>query len=255
MSLTDTTIRNAKPGKKPVKLVDEKGLYLLISPSGGKWWRLDYRYSGKRKTLSMGIYPEVSLKDARSRRDDARKQLANGIDPSERRKAIKAAQINKAGNSFEVIAREWHAKQAPGWVENHGSRIIRRLERDIFPWLGGRAIAEVTAPELLSTLRRIENRGAVETAHRALQNCGQIFRYAIATGRAERDISADLKGALPPTKSEHFSAITDPKQIAELLRAIDCYQGTFTVQCALKLAPLVFVRPGELRQAEWAHIC
>lgn len=253
MPLTDTAIRDAKPGEKPVKLADEKGLYLLIAPAGGKWWRLDYRFAGKRKTLSMGTYPEVGLKDARERRDEARKQLAQGIDPGENRKAIKAAQADRAANSFEVVAREWYTKQAPTWAGNHGDRVIRRLERDIFPWLGGRPIAEINAPELLGALRRIENRGAVETAHRALQNCGQIFRYAVATGRAERDPSGDLKGALPPVKGGHFAAVTDPKQVAELLRAIDDYQGTFTVQCALKLAPLFFVRPDELRQAEWAH--
>jgi len=254
MPLTDTAIRNAKPGEKPVKLADEKGLFLLIAPAGGKWWRLKYRFGGKEKLLSLGTYPEVSLKEARTKRDEARKLLVQGIDPGEQRKAQKAAQVDRGANSFEVVAREWYAKQAPTWAANHGDRIIRRLERDMFPWLSGRPIAEINAPELLAVLRRIENRGAVETAHRALQNCGQIFRYAVATGRAERDPSGDLKGALPPVKGGNFAAVTEPKQAAELLRAIDAYQGTFTVQCALKLAPLVFVRPGELRQAEWAHM-
>ncbi|QJD31191.1 tyrosine-type recombinase/integrase [Methylococcus geothermalis] len=255
MPLTDAVIRNAKPrGDKNSRLSDEKGLYLLIVPSGGKWWRLDYRFDGKRKTLSMGTYPEVSLKDARERRDQARRQIAQGVDPGESRKAMKAAQADRSANSFEVVAREWYAKQAPSWAGSHGDRIIRRLERDIFPWLGGRPIAEINATELLAALRRIEARGAVETAHRALQNCGQIFRYAVATGRADRDPSGDLKGALPPVKGGNFAAMTEPSRAAELLRAIDAYQGTFTVQCALKLAPLVFVRPGELRKAEWAHI-
>ena len=254
MPLSDTAIRNAKPGEKAVKLTDEKGLFLLVTPGGGKWWRLKYRFGGKEKLLSLGTYPQISLKEARERRDEARKQLAQGIDPGAQKKAMKAAKTDRAANSFEVVAREWYAKQAPTWAANHGDRIIRRLERDIFPWLGGRPIAEVNAPELLGVLRRIEARGAVETAHRALQNCGQIFRYAVATGRAERDPSGDLKGALPPVKGGNFAAVTEPKQVAELLRAIDAYQGTFTVQCALRLAPLVFVRPGELRQAEWAHI-
>src|SRR6476659_2375610 len=156
--------------------------------------------------------------------------------------------------SFEAIAREWHAKFSPGWVPNHGDRILLRLENDVFPWLGRRPIAEIKPPELLSMLRRIESRGALETAHRALGNCGQVFRYAVATGRAERDPSVDLRGALPPTKSEHFAATTEPKQVAEILRAMEGYEGTLTVRCALRLAPLVFVRPGELRKAEWADI-
>ncbi len=254
MPLTDTAIRNAKPGEKPAKIFDERGLFLLVTPTGGKWWRLRYKFDGKEKLLSLGTYPDTSLKDARTRRDDARKLLADGVDPGENRKAVKAARQVRAANSFEVVAREWYAKQAPNWAEHHGDRIIRRFERDIFPWIGGRPIADVTAPELLSAVQRIENRGAVETAHRALGNCGQVFRYAVATGRALRDPSGDLRGALPPVKGEHFAAVTEPKQAAELLRTLDGYQGTLTVACALRLAPLVFVRPGELRAAEWADI-
>lgn len=250
--LTDPKCKNAKPKDKAYKLADEKSLYLEVMPNGAKYWRMKYRYGGKEKRLAFGVYPEIGLKDAREKRDEARKLLINGIDPSETRKAMKAAQIADA-ETFEVVAREWFAKNSPTWVENHSNRTFRRLERDIFPWLGNAPIRSIDAPKLLSALRRIEERGAVETAHRALQNCGQIFRYAIATGRAERDISADLKGALPPVKGGHFAAVTEPKKIAELLRAIDAYQGTFPVQCALKLAPLFFVRPGELRQAEWIH--
>ena len=167
---------------------------------------------------------------------------------------MKAAKVERGANSFEVITREWYGKHAPNWVEHHGDRISRRFERDIFPWIGGRPIADVTTPELLAAMRRIENRGALETAHRALGNCGQVFRYAIATGRATRDPSGDLRGALPPVKGEHFAAVTEPIQAAELLRTLDGYQGTLTVACALRLAPLVFVRPGELRNAEWADI-
>ncbi len=253
MALSDTAIKNAKPGAKPIKLSDEKGLYLLIPPSGGKWWRLKYRVDGKEKLLSLGTYPEVSLKDARERRDEARKLLAAGVDPSENRKATKAAKSDRAANSFEVLSREWFSKHSPNWTAGHADKIIQRLERDIFPWIGGKPVADITAPELLAALRRIETRGAVETAHRALQNCGQVFRYAIATGRAERDPSPDLKGALPPVKQTHLAAITDPKEIAALLRAIDDYQGQFVTKCALRLAPLFFVRPGELRRAEWAE--
>ena len=254
MPLTDTAIRNAKPSQKPVKLFDERGLYLEVSPAGGKWWRLKYRFDGKEKRVSLGVYPDVSLKDARDRRDASRKLLSDGIDPSENRRAMKSARVDQAANSFEVVAREWYAKHAPNWAEHHGDRIIRRFERDIFPWIGGRPIADVTAPELLAVVRRIESRGALETAHRALGNCGQVFRYAVATGRAMRDLSGDLRGALPPVKGEHFAAVTEPKRAAELLRTLDGYQGTLTVACALRLAPLVFVRPGELRKAEWADI-
>jgi integrase len=254
MPLTDTAIRNAKPEGRPYSLADGRGLSLLIQPAGGKWWRLRYRFDGKAKMLSVGVYPDVSLKDARERRDAARKQLADGIDPGEHRKASKAARAERGANSFEVVAREWYGKHAPNWVEAHGDRIIRRLERDVFPWIGGQPVAEVTAPQLLAVMRRIENRGALETAHRALQNCGQVFRYAVATGRATRDPSGDLRGALPPFKGKHFAAVTDPKQVATLLRTLDGYQGTLPVKCALRLAPLVFVRPGELRTAEWADI-
>ena len=254
MSLTDTAVRNIKPGVKSIKLFDERGLYLEVSPSGGKWWRLKYRFDNKEKRISLGVYPDVSLKDARDRRDEARKLLANGVDPSENRKAIKSTRMDRAANSFEVVGREWFAKYSPTWASNHGDRIIRRFERDIFPWIGGRPIAEITAPELLSVIRRIESRGALETAHRALSNCGQVFRYAVATGRAARDPSGDLRGALPPVKGTHFAATTEPKRVAQILRAMDGYEGTLTVRCALRLAPLVFVRPGELRNAEWTNI-
>jgi len=254
MALTDTAIRNAKPGGKPAKLFDERGLFLIVTPGGGKWWRFRYKADGKEKLLSLGVYPDIGLKDARARRDTARKLLAEGIDPGENRKAQKATKQDRAANSFEVVAREWYAKHSPNWAEHHGDRIIRRFERDIFPLIGGRPTADVTAPELLAAVRRIESRGALETAHRALGNCGQVFRYAVATGRATRDPSGDLRGALPPVKGEHFAAVTEPKQAAELLRTLDSYQGTFTVACALRLAPLVFVRPGELRKAEWADI-
>ncbi len=252
--LTDTAIRQAKANEKAVKLFDGRGLYLEVTPAGGKWWRLKYRFNDKEKRLSLGVYPDVSLKEARVRRDEARKLLADGIDPSENRKAQKAVKQDRAANSFEVVAREWFAKYAPTWTVNHAERILRRFERDLFPWIGGKPIAEVTAPELLAVVRRIENRGALETAHRALANCGQVFRYAVATGRAGRDPSGDLRGALPPVKGEHFAAVTDPTRLADILRAIDGYQGTFTVSCALRLAPLVFVRPGELRKAEWSDI-
>jgi integrase len=254
MALTDTAIRKTKPTDKPFKVADEKGLFLLVAPTGGKLWRMKYRFEGKEKLLSFGPYPDMPLIRAREKRDEARKLLADGIDPGEHLKAVKATKTERAANSFEVVAREWYGKFSPNWAEHHGDRILRRFERDIFPWIGGRPIAEIKAPELLAVVRRIESRGALETAHRALANCGQVFRYAIATGRAERDIAPDLRGALPPVKPDNFAAVTDPAKVAVLLRTLDGYQGTLAVACALRLAPLVFVRPGELRKAVWADI-
>ena len=252
MALTDIQIRNTKPGDKQAKMTDGGGLYLLVSPKGGRWWRFDYRFGGKRKTLSFGTYPDVSLKAARERRDEARKLVSNGADPGEVRKAQKAAVAG--AECFEAVAREWMAKFSPKWADSHTKKITERLVKDIFPWLGKRPIAEITAPEILTVLRRIESRGAVETAYRAKMNCGQVFRYAVATGRAERDPTADLRGALPRGKVNHRAAITDPKAIGGLLRAIEGYEGHFVVKMALRLAPLVFVRPGELRHAEWSEV-
>nr|VFJ69957.1 MAG: Integrase [Candidatus Kentron sp. FM] len=255
MSLTDTEIRNAKPRTKDYRLSDGEGLAISIGTKGQKWWRFRYFYRGTEKMLSLGVYPKVTLSDARKRRNEARELLEKGINPSENRKAQKSAQAERSANSFEAVAREWFAKHSPGWAKTHSSRVISRLERDVFPWMGGSPISGIMPPELLTVVRRIEERGALETAHRVLQICGQIFRYAVATGRAERDPSADLRGALPPVKGKkHFAAVTEPKRVGELLRALDGYQGTFPVICALRLAPLVFVRPGELRRAQWADI-
>lgn len=252
MALTDLAVRNAKPTGKLYRLFDERGMYLEVSAAGGKWWRFKYRFGGKEKRLSLGVYPDVGLKDARERRDDARKLVAKGVDPGEHKKAVKAATLDRTANSFEVVAREWFAGQEPGWAESHAEKIIQRLEKDIFPWLGKRPVCEIAAPEVLTVIRRIQERGARDTAHRAMQNCGQVFRYAVATGRAERDPTADLRGVLPSVRHENFASITDPATVAELLRAIDGFRGTFVVKCALLLAPLLFVRPGELRNAEWA---
>lgn len=251
MTLTVAQIKNEKSAGKPIKLSDGGGLFLLIQPNDKKYWRLAYRFNGKQKTLALGVYPAVSLAKARERREDARRLLVDGIDPSDQRKATKAAKIGQNADSFEVIAREWFANQAPVWVPTHADKIIRRLERDIFPWLGASPISSITAQQLLIAARRIEERGVKETARRALLNCSQVFRYAIATGRAERDPVPDLKGALQPAKTTHFATMTDPKAIGELLCAIDEYHGSFVTKCALQLAPLVFVRPGELRAAEW----
>jgi integrase len=253
MLLSDTAIRKTKPRSTPFKLFDERGLFLLITPAGGRWWRFRYRYDGKHKTLSLGVYPDVGLKTARERRDEARRLLANGVDPGEQRKAVKAAKSESVENSFEAIAREWFAKFSPNWAKGHSDKIIRRLERDIFPWLGAKTIGDIMPPEVLSALRRIESRGAIETAHRAQQNCSQVFRYAVATGRAQRDPTADLRGALSPVRERHHASITEPKKVGELMRAIAGYQGSVITKCALQLAPLTFVRPGELRRAEWSE--
>lgn len=254
MPLSDIAIRNAKPSARTVKMFDGGGLYLEVSPTGGKWWRLKYRHDGKEKRLSLGVYPDVTLKEARERRDTARKLLANSIDPSEQRKQIRASRAMRASTTFEAVTREWFGKFSTNWATSHASKIIRRFERDVFPWIGYRPIAEIKAPELLQAMRRIEDRGVLETAHRALQNCGQVFRYAVAHGLAERDPSGDLRGALPPVKGRHFAAITDPAGVAKLLRSFDEFKGSYIVLAALRLAPLFFVRPGELRMAEWKDI-
>ncbi len=255
MKLSDPAVKKAKPEAKPYKMADGGGMYLEVMPTGSKYWRLKYRFGGKEKRLAFGVYPDVSLAQARDRRYEARKLLASGIDPGALKQAQKAADVLLNENSFEVVAREWFVRHSPNWKENHSSKIITRLEKDIFPWIGARPIADIAAPELLATIRRIESRGALETAHRALANCGQVFRYAVATGRAQRDPSGDLRGALPPVKRDkHFAAITEPQKVGELMRDIDGYQGSFIVKCAFKLSPLLFVRPGELRKMEWADV-
>ncbi|MDR3158748.1 MAG: integrase arm-type DNA-binding domain-containing protein [Zoogloeaceae bacterium] len=253
--LTDTAIKNAKPAEKPSKLADEKGLYLLVNPSGGKLWRMKYRFEGKEKLLSFGAYPDVSLKEARERRDEARKLLANGADPGAARKAQKTARLERAANSFETVAREWFEQWKADKAEGHARTAIARLEQNVFPYMGGSVIADIKAPEVLAVLRRIEERGIIETAHRVKTVISQVMRYAIATGRREeRDPCPDLKGALQVYRGKNMAAITDPVRVGALLRAIADYKGTPVVRAALRLAPLVFVRPGELRTAKWADI-
>lgn len=254
--LSATAINNAKAKDKAYKLADEKGLYLFIQGSGSKLWRFDYRFLDKRKTLALGSYPDVSLSNARDKRDKARSLLASDppIDPSENRKAEKSSKLLSSENSFEIIAREWWQTHMKHKAASHKDKVIRRFELYLFPWIGNKPIADITAPQMLQVVKRIETLNKLETAHRALQTAGQVFRYAVQTGRAIRDVTVDLKGALPPTSIKHMAAFTEPKQIAELLRAIDGFGGTLTVLCALKLSPLVFVRPSELRQAKWRDI-
>ncbi|MEO5345241.1 MAG: tyrosine-type recombinase/integrase [Magnetococcus sp. YQC-9] len=204
--------------------------------------------------MALGVYPDVSLKQAREKRDEARRLLAEGIDPGEHRKIIKSMDKSREADSFEAVAREWFAKQSPAWSQSHAQQTIRRLEVDVFPWLGATKLAEVMAKDLLVVLRRIEGRGALESAHTVQRICGRICRYGIATMRCERDLAADLRGALPPVKVTHRASITDPNEITKLLQAIDGYEGSFVTRCALQLAPLLFVRPGELRSMEWSEI-
>lgn len=251
--LTNIAIRNAKPGAKPIRLFDGRGLYLEISPAGGKHWRLKYRYGGKEKRLALGSYPTITLAEARESSEAARKLLASGLDPSAAKKEAKVVQ-RAAVETFELVAEEWFAKFRHTWADNTAETVISRLRKDIFPFIGLRPIGEVTAMELLSVVRRIEARGAVETARRDLQKCGQVLAYAVATGRALRNVAVDLRGAIAPPKKRHFASIHEPKEIGALLRAIDGYQGSAITRCALKLAPLTFVRPGELRHAEWVEI-
>lgn len=254
MPLTDQKIRSLKPKMRSYKCADERGLYVEVTPTGGKWWRFKYRFAGKEKRISVGTYPDISLKDARARRESARKELSQGRDPSATRKARQAAKSVAMGNSFAIVAKEFLAKFSSRWSASHRFRTIRLLERDVSPWIGASPITEIDAPAILRVARRIEARGAVDSAHRCIQVCGQVFRYAVATGRALTDPTRDLKGALPPKSSKHFAATTEPKKLGPILRAMFSYQGSHVVRCALRLAPMLFVRPGELRRAKWSEI-
>jgi len=255
MTLTEKAIGNAKPGDKPRKLSDEKGLFLLITPNGGRWWRFKYRFGGKEKLLSLGTYPDVSGKEARERRDEARKLLSQDIDPGANRKAIKRARADLAANSFELIARQWYAKVSPSLADSTNTKNLKFLEGDVFPWIGGKAVSDIAAPDLLSVIRRIESRGAIDIARRVHALCGRVFRYAVGHGLCQRDPSRDIsmKDILPPANVLHHASVTNPKEAGALMRAIEDFTGSFATRCALRLAPLVFVRPGELRQAEWTE--
>ena len=254
--LTDTAIRTAKPGPKAYKLRDGGGLYVVVNTDGSRWWRFDYRrpVTGKRNTLSLGTYPDVGLAAARVRREAVRRQLAAGIDPGLHRKAVKAAGIENASNSFEAIAREWLSVKAHSWTESHRSKQQARLENHAFPWIGSRPIAELGVPDIRPLLKRCVDSDHHEQAHRVMAAVSSVFKFAIATERAERNPAADLGAALPARRKRHFPTLTDPIQIGALLRAIDGYQGSTVTAAALKLAPLTFVRPGELRGARWSEI-
>ncbi|MDQ5767349.1 tyrosine-type recombinase/integrase [Thiothrix subterranea] len=252
-SLNDTAVKNAKPKDKEYKLSDGGGLYLLVKPNGSKLWRYKYKLP-KEKVLAIGSYPEISLKDARLLHEEARALWARGVDPSQHKQATKGAKRAESANTFQAIATEWLVKFTADQAPEHTDRQKRRLERHVFPWIGGRIIGEIEPPDILAVLRRIEAAGTLETAHRVKTIIGQVFRYAVATGRAVRDQTADLKGALPPAKGNHFAAITDPKEIGALLRAMAGYRGAIETRIALQLSAYLFTRPGELRQMEWAEI-
>jgi integrase len=253
MSLSDARCRSAKPREKDYRLTDGDGMFLLVKTHGGKWWRLSYRFEGKALQISLGVYPQTSLLDARGKRDEAKRLLAKGVNPSLERQARKTAFLAPE-DSFEKIAREWHKKFRPSWSESHADTIMRRLERAVFPMIGKAPIAGLKAPDILKVLRLLEERGANETARRMKIVIGQVFRYAVATGRADNDPTGALKGAIAPPVTKHMAAITDPKAAGALLRAIEAFNGSFVVQCALKFGILTFVRPGELRHAEWSEI-
>jgi integrase len=254
MPLTATAVKQAKAKDKPYKLSGGKGMYLLINPNGSKYWRLKYRYAGKEKVLALGVYPDISLSEAFDKRDGARKLIAQNVDPNEDKKAQKIARISEGGNRFEIVATEWFETKMQDRSKSHQNRTWRALEKDLFPQLGRRPVNDITPPELLLALRKIEARGAIETAHRAKQISGQIFRFAVAIGLAERDPSADLKGALKNPIKKHLAAITEPKEVGKLLVSIEGFQGTPSVKTALLLSPLLFARPGELRHMEWQEI-
>ena len=247
--LTDVAVRNAKPKEKPFKLADERALYLLVMPTGGKLWRLDYRFGNKRKTIALGAYPDVSLARAREKRDEVRRLLADGIDPLVQRKADKTA----TAETFRTVTEEFLAQRQPIWAPNHYDKVKARLEW-LYPYIGDRPVSAVQASELLGPLRAIEAAGKGETAARTRLVAGQVFRYAIAAGKAQHDPTIALRGALAPVKPGHHAAVTEPKAFGALLRAIDGYAGEPVSCAALKLLPLVFVRPGELRLAEWAEL-
>lgn len=255
MPLSDPAIKKAKLADKPYKLTDEKGLYLLVN-AAGKYWRLNYRFGGKRKTLALGVYPDVSLARAREKRDEARKKIADGIDPGELKKAIKNQRTENAANSFEAVCREWYAVAYANKAESTREKVMTRLEKDVLPQIGKKPISSITAPDVRAVIERIERRGALDIARRCFNYIGRTLRYADSKELVTRDVSASiaLNLILPDKDTRHHAALIDPVAVGGLMRAIDGFTGSFITTCALKLSALTFVRPGELRHAEWAEI-
>jgi len=254
VKLTQKTIDATCPGESRRRIFDGDGLYLEIDPSGRRWWRFKYFIAKRERRISLGTYPEITLKVARAKREEMRRLVANGIDPGEQRKAMRTRADAIVTESFEALAREWHEHNKAVWSPDHAERVLRRLVKEVFPHIGEQAITDVRAPDLLAVFRRIEARGLNETAHRARADCSQVFRFAVATGRATDDPTGALRGALKPAKAKHFAAVTEPRRVGALIRAIRGYQGDPTTIAALKLLPLVMVRPGELRHAMWSEI-
>ena len=251
MPLTDVRIRSLKPADKPHKYSDGGGLFLFIPPSGSKLWRMAYRFEGKSRLLSFGAYPAVSLKDARERRDEARRLLAKGIDPSAYKRQQQEARRIAERDSFQNIAREWHTTRMTAFSAKHQGTVMYRLCNYIFPFIGTAPIARLEVQDIMAVLRPLEMKRCYETSRRVLQIINQVFRYAVITGRARHNIAADLRGALSPRRVTHRAAVLTPEKVGQLLRDIDAYDGYFPLVCALKLAPLVFTRPTELRAAQW----
>jgi integrase len=251
--LTDPKVKAARPRQRPYKLSDGDGMYLLITPQGQRYWRLKYRFAGKEKVFALGVYPEVKLAEARSRRKAARKLLADDIDPLQHKRDKRHDQRVMAANSFETVAREWHGKQSNRWKPRHANQVLTSLEKNVFPDLGDRPIAAITPRELLATLQKMERRGAHDLAGRVLQRCDAVFRYAISTDRAETSPARDLKGALTPTKKGRYASLPE-KDIPEFLEKLDAYDGHDVTRLAMQLLMLTFVRTGELRAAEWDEI-
>ena len=257
MPLTDTAIRSAKPQNKPIKLSDGGGLYLEVAPSGGKWWRLKYRIDGKEKRISLGVYPAITLKEARQRRDEAKEQLAHGLDPSEQKKAVKAAAIaekKEKENTFEAVAREWFTSYSPTLTEKHAKKLLRYLENEIFPVFGNKPVSAVEPADIFEVVRPKEAKGRIETAHKICQLCSQVLEFAKITGRIKYNVGTGLSRALQPIRSQSYPAITEPKAIGMLLRDIDAHEGYFSIKYFLKILPFVFTRPSELRLARWDEI-
>jgi len=256
-NLTDTAVKNAKPRPRVYKLSDGGGLYLEVTPTGGKLWRLKYRIQGKEKRLAVGIYPAVGLKEARVRRDEAKEQLAGGIDPSAAKKEarkIAAALEREEAATFETVAREWYSKKTTTLSSGHQKTILARLERQLFPYIGNIPFSKLEPADILAAVRRAEARGVIETARRLSQLAGQVCRYARLVGHTKYNLAAGLVEALPAVQTEHYAAITDPAEIGHLMRDIGSYQGDISITYALRIMPYVFVRSGELRAAEWAEV-
>ena len=256
MALTDTAIRNAKPRQKPYKMGDSQGMYLEVAPSGGKVFRLKYRFGGIEKRLTIGAYPGVTLQDAREATIKAKRQLNDGLDPSAEKQRVKASRVEAATNSFEAVASEWFKKQmkSGAWAETTSVNIKRRIEDYLVPFIGKIPVCDIRAPDILKAVKKVEGRGSLNEASRTLQVCGRIMRYAVANGLAEFDPCPALRGAITPHQAQHMAAITDPKAVGEMLRAFDAFTGTYSVQIALNLAPMLFVRPVELRGMRWSEV-